>query len=154
MHTYTPHVLSISLLLAAAGCGADHKDDTDGSESHATHDASATAASTGDDPSSSTTMATGGAASEPPAAPTALMASLLDGGVHLVWNDVATNEDNYMLERRMMEVAEFATVSELPFDSVTYHDIDVSPGMTYVYRVKAINTAGESLSNEATIPIP
>jgi hypothetical protein len=91
---------------------------------------------------------------EPPAAPTDLTASPLEGGVHLVWKDVATNEDNYILENKMVGDPEFATVIELPFDSVTYHDINVVAGMSYVYRVKAVNAGGESLSNEVMIQVP
>ena len=166
MTKHLPHTLprlSILLLgMIAAGCSMDHKDDTDetASGSHsASHDASATAAtaSTGDESSSgssSATMATTGMAVEPPASPTDLMASPLEGGVHLVWKDVATNEDNYVLENKMVGDPEFATVSELPFDSVTYHDINVVAGMSYVYRVKAVNAGGESLSNEAMIQVP
>ena len=44
--------------------------------------------------------------------------------------------------------------AELPFDSVTYHDIDVTPGTTYTYRVKAVNAGGEAVSNEAMIAVP
>lgn len=160
-----PHTLTrlfLVLGLMATGCSMDHKDDTDdtvnGSHS-ASHSAGATAAtdSTGGESSSgssSATVATTGMAVEPPAAPTDLMASPLEGGVHLVWKDVATNEDNYVLENKMVGDAEFATVIELPFDSVTYHDINVVAGMSYVYRVKAVNAGGEALSNEAMIQVP
>ncbi len=164
MTKHPPHTLSrLSLLLvlglAAVNCGDAHKGDTDtsGDESHGGHEASATAATTSTtsgESSSGTTMVTGGMAIDPPAAPTDLTASPLEGGVHLIWKDVATNEDNYILENKMVGDAEFATVSELPFDSVTYHDINVVAGMSYVYRVKAVNAGGESLSNEAMIQVP
>lgn len=163
MTKHPPHTLprlSLLLVMIAVGCSMDHKSDTDAtvSGSHsASHDGSATAAttSTGDESSSgsSTTMATGMGV-EPPAAPTDLTASPLEGGVHVVWKDVATNEDNYVLENKMVGDPEFATVIELPFDSVTYHDINVIGGMSYVYRVKAVNAAGESLSNEVMILVP
>lgn len=150
--------LSILLLgLAAVNCGDAHKGDTDtsGDESHGGHEAGATAATTTSDGSSSgTTMATGGMAIDTPAAPTDLTASPLEGGVHLVWKDVATNEDNYVLERKLVGDPDFAAVIELPFDSVTHHDVDVVAGMSYVYRVKAINAGGESLSNEAMTQVP
>ena len=45
-------------------------------------------------------------------------------------------------------------VIELPFDSVTYHDVDVTAATMYTYHVKAVNSAGESVSNEAMIQIP
>ena len=91
---------------------------------------------------------------EPPAAPTDLVASLLEGGAHSTWKDASDNEDNFILEKKAEGATEYTLVAELPFDSVTYHDIDVKAGTTYTYRVKAVNAGGESVSNEAMIAIP
>jgi hypothetical protein len=153
------HAFTWTLAVLAAGCGGDHKTTT---ETHGdTHPGES---STGDtDPT--TTGATGAtgdstgaeattAAVEPPAAPTELRASILEGGVHLTWKDVADNEDNYILENRADGEAEFSVVLEMPFDSVTYHDIDVTAGTTYTYRVKAVNAGGEALSDEVMVMVP
>jgi len=42
----------------------------------------------------------------------------------------------------------------MPFDSVTYHDIDVMAGTAYTYRVKAVNVGGESVSAEVMVQVP
>jgi hypothetical protein len=141
--------ISLTLLLVAA-CG-DHDKDTD-----PTHGGGHESGST-DEPTSggtAATTATTGAAQEPPVAPTDVMASLLDGGVHLVWKDASDNEDNFVVERKADGDADFATVIELPFDSVTYHDNGVSAGKNYTFRVIAVNAAGEGVSDDAMIMVP
>jgi hypothetical protein len=141
---------SLTLLLVAA-CG-DHDKDSD-----STHGGGHESGST-DEPTSggsaATSTATTGAAQDPPAAPTDVMASLLDGGVHLVWKDASDNEDNFVVERKADGDADFTTVIELPFDSVTYHDNGVSAGKNYTFRVVAVNPAGEGVSDEVMIMVP
>ena len=143
----------------AAGCGDGHKGDSDssGNAEHASHEGGgsneSTAATTAAESSSSSTGVTGGAVA-PPAAPTDLVASLLEGGVHSTWKDASDNEDNFILEKKADGDAVYTLVAELPFDSVTYHDIDVKAGTTYTYHVKAVNAGGESVSNEAMIAVP
>ncbi len=157
------HLFSFTLTITilAAACGEDHKTTTDATHGN-THPGGS---STGDDTDPTTAGATTSgatgestgattAAVEPPAAPTGLMAGILEGGVHVTWKDVADNEDNYILENKADGEAEFSVVIEMPFDSVTYHDIDVMAGTTYTYRVKAVNAGGESLSDEVMIQVP
>lgn len=159
------HLFSFTMTVAilATGCGEDHKTTTETTHGN-THPGGS---STGDDTDPTTTGATtsgatgetadtGGttAAIEPPAAPTDLMANILEGGVHVTWKDVADNEDNYILENKAAGEVEFSVVLEMPFDSVTYHDIDVMAGTAYTYRVKAVNAGGESLSNEVMVMVP
>lgn len=161
------HLFSFTLTSAilAAGCGEGSKttdaathggthpggsstsDDTDPTTAGAT-----TSGATGESTSTSSGATT--AAVEPPAAPTDLTANILEGGVHVTWKDVADNEDNYIIENKADGETEFSVVIEMPFDSVTYHDIDVMAGTAYTYRVKAINAGGESLSNEVMIQVP
>lgn len=148
--------ITLTLTILAAGCGADHK-----SSDATTHAGSHSGgSSSGDETGATTAGATGGgtgvttAAVDPPAAPTDLMASILEGGVHLTWKDASDNEDNFVLENKAAGDADFSVVIELPFDSVTYHDIDVMAGTAYTYRVKAVNAGGESLSNEVMIQVP
>lgn len=149
--------ITLTLTILFAGCGEDHKS-TDAMTHDATHgNASSSGGETIAPTTSDTTSETAGAtttAAEPPTAPTDLAASVLDGGVHLTWKDASDDEDNFILENKADGEAEFSAVIELPFDSVTYHDIDVTAGTSYTYRVKAVNAAGEALSNEVTIQLP
>jgi hypothetical protein len=141
-----PHLLALLLLFIACG---DHGKDTD-DPTHGGHEGGSTSEPT----TASSTDPTTGAAQEPPAAPTDLTAALLDGGAHLVWKDVSDDEDNFVIERKADGDADFAAVIELPFDSVTYHDTAVSAATRYTYRVVAVNTAGEAVSNEVTLMVP
>ncbi len=145
--------LTLTLTIVLAGCGG-HSKDTDA----ATHDS--IHGTSGEDTAGTTSEATGGStaptttAVAPPAAPTDLTALILDGGVHLTWKDASDNEDNFILESKADGEADFSTVQELPFDTVTYHDLDVTAGTNYTYRIKAVNAGGEALSNEVMIQVP
>ncbi len=157
-------IVSITLTSAilAAGCGDEHKstDTTHGDTHPGSSEATdpTTSATTSGETSGASGESTGTGATtatvEPPAAPTDLTANILDGGVHVTWKDVADNEDNYILENKADGEAEFSVVLEMPFDSVTYHDIDVMAGTAYTYRVKAVNAGGESLSSEVMVQVP
>jgi hypothetical protein len=154
-HHFGRRAVLVLVSLLAAGCGDGHKGDSDssGNAEHASHGGGGSSESTAAESSSGSTGVTGGVAA-PPAAPTDLVASLLEGGVHSTWKDASDNEDNFILEKKADGDADYTLVAELPFDSVTYHDIDVEAGTTYTYRVKAVNAGGESISNEAMIAVP
>lgn len=147
--------LALSIL---AACD-DHKGEEDSTQAMthpATHSGGDTSGTTAEQPTTSADEDTGTTASatEPPAAPTDLVLNLLEGGVHASWKDASDNEDNFILEKKAAADPDFVVVIELPFDSVTYHDVDVTAATMYTYRVKAVNAAGESLSNEAMIQVP
>lgn len=98
---------------------------------------------------------TGGDNTAAPEAPTGLKGAILEGGVHLTWVDASDDEDNFILERMMKgHETTYTKVVELPFDTVTYHDNGVESGMTYMFRVQAVNTVGEATSNEFEIAVP
>jgi hypothetical protein len=82
-----------------------------------------------------------------PAAPTNLAVSSVSGGAHLTWTDNADNEDHYMV-MRMPLGGTYDDIDTLAFNSTQYHDSGVTAGMTYVYKVVAMNAKGESSSNE------
>jgi subtilisin family serine protease len=86
-------------------------------------------------------------------APTNLTAkSLLSGKVSLTWEDLATGEEGYKVERITDGV-----IFSLIKDSSSFVDDSVSPGKSYTYRVRAFNNsiAAESFnSNVATIEVP
>lgn len=167
----TSHFLFILPLLASCA-SSDNGSETTGSdttaETAADTSASTNVDSTSDGTTSGSTSPTTGAAGEttmvtsettasagsPPAAPTDLNAAILEGGVHVTWKDASDNEDQFVIENKAVDAPDFVTVIELPFDSVTYHDINVQSGVTYMYRVKATNADGEALSNEVMIQVP
>ena len=83
--------------------------------------------------------------------PTNLTASPMGGGVHLTWKDNSTDEEEFELERKIGAAPGFAKLAAVPFDSVSYHDADVTYGTSYTYRVRAKVGAGfSSYTNEAT----
>jgi len=98
----------------------------------------------------------------PPAAPTNLTAtyqfSAAQAGpqVSLTWRDNATNESGFAIARSDNGVA-FAQIATPPArngtGNVTFVDTTVQIGHTYLYQVAAVNLAGSSLSNAATVTI-
>lgn len=93
----------------------------------------------------------------PPTAPTSLTANAVSANaVQLAWTDNATNETGYAVERSGdAGVTWTAVTSTLPADSTGLVDAGVQPGLTYQYRVRAINADGtSSWSNVATVTVP
>jgi hypothetical protein len=98
----------------------------------------------------------------PPAAPSSLEAYGHILGVSLFWHDDATNEDGFKIERCQAgesgcAEADFVEIAQIPTADarnqqsfVRYDDNGLETGLTYVYRVRAFNKAGNSEpSNEA-----
>ncbi len=92
----------------------------------------------------------GGDADAAPSAPTNLAASNVAGGAHLTWMDNSDNEDHFMVMRKDANGTAFDDVDMVTFNTTQYHDSSVTPGMTYVYKVVAMNAKGEASSNEVT----
>jgi hypothetical protein len=90
-----------------------------------------------------------GDATAPPSAPTGLTVSAVSGGAHLTWTDTSDNEEHFMIMRKPTGGA-YDDVDTVAFNTVTYHDSSVTAGMTYVYKVVAMNAKGEASSNEVT----
>jgi FtsP/CotA-like multicopper oxidase with cupredoxin domain len=94
-----------------------------------------------------------------PADPTTLTASLQAGpSVLLSWTDNAANETGFVVERAANggAFAEIATPGPLAgTGTVTYTDSTVSGGITYSYRVKAVNgSISSGYSNTADVTLP
>lgn len=114
-----------------------------------------------------------------PAAPHDLEAELYKSGIHLVWEDASDDEDNFVVERWVRASAalqynglgdlsakrmppsmvqafgvHFIELVELPENTEDYLDTDVDSGLTYVYRIRAVNTAGSSISDELEVVVP
>jgi hypothetical protein len=73
------------------------------------------------------------------------------------WNDNATNETNYVLERSN-DGTNFTVIATLPANTVSYNESGLTPNTQYYYRVKAINATESSVytSNVSvtTPPVP
>ncbi len=76
----------------------------------------------------------------PTAAPTGLTATVLaDTHIRLVWNDVASNENHYTINRSPAGAGTWTLVTTLPAGSGTYTDTSLAPSTNYDFRVTAAN---------------
>lgn len=92
-----------------------------------------------------------------PAAPQSLAASNATGGnVALAWTDASSNETNFAVERSVSGSGTWTTLSaSVAANATTYTDATAAAGTSYIYRVRAINSAGNSAySNDATVTTP
>lgn len=88
-----------------------------------------------------------------PTAPSGLTATAGSSGIALKWTDNSTNELNFRVERKAAG-GSYATLQDLPANTITYTDTTATPGTAYTYRVFAYNTGGNSgYSNEATATV-
>jgi hypothetical protein len=92
-----------------------------------------------------------------PRAPSMLAASGGSKQVQLSWPDEAGDEHVYVVERQVTD-AQFEPVATLAENTTSYTDVGLVAGTTYIYRVKAVNAAGESayspVAMAATEPPP
>jgi hypothetical protein len=96
----------------------------------------------------------GNGAATVPAAPSGLMVSVVGNGMHLMWTDNADDEDHFMVERKDGAGA-FEVIATVAFDTTDHHDEPLTSGVTYTYRVAAMNDAGTSAySNEESLEMP
>src|SRR5215467_242307 len=73
----------------------------------------------------------------------------------LTWQDNSTNESNFGVERKTGTSGTYAQIALVAANTTSYVDASVSHGVTYCYRVDAINSAGVSpYSNEACATVP
>lgn len=76
--------------------------------------------------------------------------------IKLTWQDNATTESGYVVERCTgAGCTNFTSIASLGANAVSYFDKSVSGGTTYSYRTAATSSSGQSLySNvaEATTP--
>jgi len=88
----------------------------------------------------------------PPSAPTNLVADAVSTRqINLTWTDNAQSEDGFILERKQSG-EDFQRIATLPSDKESYQDTDVQPERTYIYRIKAYNSSGNSpYSNEVQV---
>ncbi len=79
-----------------------------------------------------------------PAAPTGLSATVVSAStIDLRWTNAATNETGYEIWRCTVGGSWNLRSTELP-DTTYFHDTELSDGVAYSYRVRAINLVGNS----------
>jgi len=77
--------------------------------------------------------------------------------VHLTWNDRATGETGYVVERKTGAGGTFTnlTIPPLPANSTSYTDNSgLSPGVTYFYRVGAQSATSTGYSGDVQVVTP
>jgi FtsP/CotA-like multicopper oxidase with cupredoxin domain len=98
-----------------------------------------------------------------PAAPTGLTATVQTGPqVLLTWTDNATNETGFAIERAIITAGIQGAWAPLAstgprnnVGAVSFTDVTVQAGTTYIYQVKAVNAGGSSaysISNQVAVP--
>lgn len=89
-----------------------------------------------------------------PTAPTSLATSTDGDGIILNWQDNASNETYYQVERRTGSGG-WVSIALVDANRTTYTDKAISANTDYAYRVRALGTAGDSnYSNESEITSP
>jgi fibronectin type 3 domain-containing protein len=77
--------------------------------------------------------------------------------VGLTWTDVSF-EDSYVLERAPTISGAWTQLTTLPANTVSFSDTSVAASTLYYYRIKAVNSAGDSayyvISNTTPAPSP
>ncbi len=92
-------------------------------------------------------------ATSAPAAPSALTAqSEGPNKISLTWTDNANNEDGFYLERKVGATGTFAQIAAVAPDKTASKNANLFDSVTYTYRLRAFNGAGNSdYSNEVTV---
>ncbi len=86
----------------------------------------------------------GGGGTSAPAAPAELTATPLPGpAMHVTWKDNSTDEDSFVLERKVAG-GQFNLLTSPTFNEVAHHDADLMPTTVYTYRIAAKNAKGVS----------
>lgn len=67
--------------------------------------------------------------------------------VEVHWQDLADNENGFLIERSNSETGEFKLLTSLASDETSYIDIQAKEGSTYCYRVGAYNDVGVAYSD-------
>lgn len=94
----------------------------------------------------------------PPNPPGNLAAMIVSSSqIDLAWFDNGDNETAFEIERAIGAAGTWSVLASVAANSTSYSDTSLTPGTTYHYRVRALNTGGYSgNSNEAdaTTPFP
>jgi hypothetical protein len=89
----------------------------------------------------------GAAPVAPPAQPTGLTATpITTARIDLAWTDAATNETAYKVYRSTDGVSYAQVGTDQAAGTQAYSDTTITAGVTYYYKVAAVNAGGETLS--------
>ena len=66
------------------------------------------------------------------------------------WNNRATDNGNFIVERSLGASSNFEQIADLPADATSYIDQDIEGGMTYTYRMFTTRTDGTLLHGYPT----
>jgi Concanavalin A-like lectin/glucanases superfamily/Chitobiase/beta-hexosaminidase C-terminal domain/Family of unknown function (DUF6298) len=73
----------------------------------------------------------------------------------LTWQDNSTNESNFGVERKTGTTGMYSRIALVSTNTTSYVDANVTRGVTYCYRVDALNSAGASAyTNEVCATAP
>jgi len=88
----------------------------------------------------------------PPEAPSNLtVTGVSSSRIELAWDDNSTNEDGFIIERKAGSSDLWSEIAWVGAGETSYVDTGLWPGTTYVYRVRAYNSGGDSpCSNNAS----
>ncbi|QMW02875.1 fibronectin type III domain-containing protein [Spirosoma foliorum] len=86
----------------------------------------------------------------PPAAPARLTATVVSTSqINLVWADLSNNESGFEIERGTSATGTFTKIMDVPANTTTYEDKNLTDDTQYCYRVRAKNAAGPSAYTDA-----
>lgn len=87
----------------------------------------------------------------PVVAPTQVAATLVNGNVDINWQDNATNEMGYFVERSTSASSGFAPIGGVGPNEQTFTDVETTYLTTYYYRVRPANSAALGISSTASV---
>ena len=67
--------------------------------------------------------------------------------LEISWDDLADNEDGFLIERSLGDSDEFDIVTSVDADETSYVDNNISVDSTYCYRIGAFNESGIAYSD-------
>ena len=147
MKTFLP-VVVFGFTVSLIGCMEDM---SGGEAGHGgNHDASASSSSTG---GSGGSGGGGGGSSGPPQAPMIMSVEPLQGGLHVMWDNVTPDCDKIELDRNK-DGGAYATAYTLVGVATSQHDVSaVSPG-TYCYKARCLKGSEKSPDSNEKCGMP
>ncbi|GAB3780130.1 hypothetical protein GCM10028818_31750 [Spirosoma horti] len=86
----------------------------------------------------------------PPAPPARLTATAVSPTqINLAWADLSGNESGFELERGASATGTFEKIADLPANTTSYEDKNLTDNRPYCYRIRAKNAAGPSAYSDA-----